>query len=193
MNRGLEMLTPSAQLIELIRPHADRAGLWRSTTLAKGRSIENPPDASPRVVIVTSGLVKLSFITPEGDERIKAFIGAHGLFDQCDIEDEPVIEATCIEATQITALPLSWVRSLASACPEVQHAIDGFWLWLSAKKRVRESALLCSSPLQRYLALQAAEPALFSRLSQGDIARYVGITPIAFSRLKRRLQAQAAS
>lgn len=43
------------------------------------------------------------------------------------------------------------------------------------------------SPLARYRAVvcDAAQP--LSRLPQGDIARFSGITPAAFSRIKRRV------
>jgi CRP-like cAMP-binding protein len=186
------MPSPSAHLIELIRPHAEQGGLWRLKSHARGRSIECPPADSPSVVIVINGLVKLSFVTADGDERIKTFISGQGLFDLGQAAGDPVIEAICIEATQTVALPLAWVRSLAASRPDVQQAVDAFWLWLNAKKRVREGALLCSTPLERYLALQAADPMLISRISQGDVARYIGITPIAFSRLKRRLQSREA-
>lgn len=185
------MPSPPAELIDLLRANADRSGLWRLTTYGKGLVIGDWEDDRPRLIVVERGLVKLSYITREGDERIKSFIAAPGLFDQDATTAPPFVEATSLEATQVVALPLSWVRDLAASDVLVQQAVDTFWLWLSAKKRLRESALLCSTPLQRFARLQCDEPLLLSKLSQGDIARYLGITPIAFSRLKRRAQAQA--
>ena len=191
MNRGLEMQTPPVELIALLRSHGDQAGLWQPILYAKGQLIETRRDAPPRLVIVEHGLVKLSFVTAEGEEWIKSFIVAEGLFDQISAKGEPVIEAVCLEPTQAITLSLAWARELAGRDADVQRAVDTFWLWLSAKKRLRESELLCSTPSQRYHVFQTDQTTLTARLSQGDIARYLGITPIAFSRIKRRLRAPA--
>lgn len=187
------MPSPPAALIDLLRGHVERAGSWRPIGYAKGQTIDAGEDAGARLFVVEEGLVKLSYVTSGGDERIKSFITAPGLFDQDSAVTDPAIAATCLEASRIVVLPLSWVRTIASADPAVQQAVDAFWLWLSAKKRMRESALLCSTPLQRFDRFKADEPRLAARLSQGDIARYLGITPIAFSRLKRRAQREASA
>lgn len=186
MNCGLEMNSPPTELIALLRLHAGREGVWQPTLYAKGRLIERREAAPPRLVIVEEGLVKLSFVSTDGNERVKAFIVAEGLFDQIGAAGEPIVEATCLEPTRAITLPLSWARTLASSHADVQRAVDAFWLWLNAKKRLRESALLCSTPLDRYRAFQTDEAALAARISQGDTARYLGVTPIAFSRIKRR-------
>ena len=47
--------------------------------------------------------------------------------------------------------------------------------------------LLCRSAEERYRVFLAQEPALADRLTQSDIARYLGITAIALSRIRRRL------
>lgn len=192
MNHGLVMPLPPAELIDLLRIHAAPAGFWRLVSYAKRQRIDVREDGGPWLLVVERGLVKLSYVTGEGDERIKSFITAPGLFDQNGAVVDPAIEATCLEPAEVVALPLTWVRTVASSDCAVQRAVDAFWLWLSAKKRARESALLCSTPLQRFCRLQTDEPALVERLSQGDIARYIGITPIAFSRLKRRVQSDSA-
>lgn len=193
MNCGLEMTSPPSALIGLLKSHASREGVWHPTLYSKGQLIERREDAPSRLVIVEEGLVKLSFISANGNERVKAFIADEGLFDQTDATGEPVIEAACLEPTHAASVTLSWARRLAGEHAELQQAVDAFWLWLSAKKRVRESTLLCSTPLERYRAFQTGEPLLAARISQGDTARYLGVTPIAFSRIKRRLHKSAGS
>lgn len=47
------------------------------------------------------------------------------------------------------------------------------------------------SPEDRYRALQGNAADALARLAQGDIARFLGITPIAFSRIKRRMAASS--
>jgi len=45
------------------------------------------------------------------------------------------------------------------------------------------------SPEARYRLLRTGAAAALARLPQGDVARFLGVTPVAFSRIKRRLQA----
>ena len=187
MNHGLKM-EPPAELIARIRPHAERAGCWRPVPFAKGRRISCRDEAGARLIIIERGLVKLSYTDAEGDERVKSFIAAEGLFELGGADGALSYDAVCLEPTRAVALPLAWVGELAGSDAEVRRAVDAFWLWLSARKRAREHALLCSTPLQRYLAFQTGEPMLAARLPQGDIARYLGVTPVAFSRIKRRLR-----
>jgi CRP-like cAMP-binding protein len=182
------MQPPPAALIALLRPYAQQVGLWQPRRYARGDRVEHRLDEAPRLVIVTAGIVKLSYLSAEGDERVKSFIVAEGLFGQDSEEGGLTIEARCLEDSGIVFLAPAWVRDLAARSLDVQQAIDAFWPWLSSRKRIRENALLCLTPEQRYRAFTADEPMLAQRLSQGDIARYLGVTPVAFSRMKRRLR-----
>lgn len=51
------------------------------------------------------------------------------------------------------------------------------------KKEQREYELLCLSAQQRYQALLARKPDIYDFVTQGDIAKYLGITPVALSRI----------
>jgi hypothetical protein len=64
---------------------------------------------------------------------------------------------------------------------------------LVARKQQREEALLCDSAETRYRNMLKDEPALLARLPQGDIARFLRVTPIAFSRIKRRVSRRVVS
>ncbi len=44
----------------------------------------------------------------------------------------------------------------------------------------------------RLRAVLAGAPEVAARLPQGDMARFIGVTPVAFSRIKRRIGPQAA-
>jgi CRP-like cAMP-binding protein len=188
MNHGLAVTHAPAALIACLRASAERARLWRPISLSKGRSIDWHGADATRLIIVERGLVKLSYLSSSGEERIKSFIADQGLFSGVDEVAEHPFEAICLEPSSIVSLPMPWVRSATQEDPAIERAVGEFWSWLSARKRARENALLCLSASQRYLAFQAEAPTLLGRLSQGDIARYLGITPIAFSRIKRRLR-----
>ncbi len=131
------------------------------------------------------GLLKLTYLTQEGDERIKSFIVDEGLFavDPGGL----AFGARALEPSILVRLPLRWVRRQISERPDLQRAQLQFSEWVRRRKSLREQALLCASAAERYRILQAQDQDLIQRLPQGDIARYLGITPIAFSRIKRRL------
>jgi hypothetical protein len=71
---------------------------------------------------------------------------------------------------------------------ELQRDYADFTDWIRQRKAVREQSLLCDSAAERLKRMQLHEPELLRRLPQGDIARFLGITPIAFSRIKKRLR-----
>ena len=70
----------------------------------------------------------------------------------------------------------------------MREAALTFSAWVLRRKQAREAALLSMTPEARYRALLTHAPDALARLPQGDIARFLGITPIAFSRIKRRMK-----
>jgi CRP-like cAMP-binding protein len=188
MNQGLDTQPPPALLIAALRTLAAGEGLWRQVEIAKGRPIQFQAEPDARLIVVEHGLVKLSYLSGDGEERIKSFIADMGVFGEFERASDLPYEAVCLEPSRIVALPINWARQRLADAPDLQLAVGSFLSWLSAKKRDREHALLCMTPAERYLDLQRREPGLVSRLPQGDIARYLGVTPIAFSRIKRRLR-----
>ena len=63
-----------------------------------------------------------------------------------------------------------------------------FTQWLGLKKEIREYQLLCLSAEEAYADFKRTSPDLVKRLTQIDLARYLGITPIALSRIKKRVE-----
>jgi hypothetical protein len=55
------------------------------------------------------------------------------------------------------------------------------------KKERREYELLCLPAEARYRALLERQPNIYESITQNDIARYPGITPVALSRIKQTI------
>jgi CRP-like cAMP-binding protein len=87
------------------------------------------------------------------------------------------------------ALPRDIVAEAVSHNPAVQAAYLGFTAWMMRRKQEREAGLPCASAEARYRSLLSTSAGVLARLPQGDIARYLGVTPVAFSRIKRRIAA----
>lgn len=187
MNPSLEGKKIVEALIAPLRTLAEAERLWRPVEHSRGIEVMTQGAEAGHVFVLEQGLVKLSYATPDGGERVKSFIVDRGLFGPALGDVEERYSATVLEPSITVALPTSWLFSQAVKSEALREAAAMFDAWVRARKEAREMALLCRTPEERYRDFVRNEPDLVARLAQGDIARFVGITPIAFSRIKRRL------
>lgn len=176
-------------LIDLLHQEAQAARLWHPQCKAAGTRLFNQGDMATHVWILECGLVKLSYVTANGEDWIKSFVADRGLFaGNTDISaSEPNrFSAICVEDSVVVTLPIDWLAQRIMGNPEIQSALVAFSLWLQQRKQEREEALLCLSAEQRYLAFLNEPSLLARRLRQNDIARYIGITAVALSRIRKR-------
>lgn len=196
MNLGLETGTAAPALIAALHAPATAARLWAVRSLPKGAACFAPGDGSADVFLLLSGLVKLVYTTESGEDWVKSFILDQGIFSGRGASDAVPGEsygATCLEPCRLVRLPRAFVEAQVKTDPQVQADYEQFSTWVLARKQAREAALLTLSPEARYRALLTHAPQALARLPQGDIARFIGITPIAFSRIKRRVQSGSIS
>lgn len=178
------------RLIARLRVRAEADRLWHVRDSAPRTALFEQGDPCDAVFVLVSGLVKLSYRTAGGDAWIKSFIVDHGLFGAELGEaggDTVRYAASCVEPVQHVRLPRHWVAAVVGDDPDLLRGFADFSAWVLRRKQAREEMLLCLSAEDRYRLLLAQEPALAARLMQADIARYIGITPIALSRIRRRI------
>lgn len=186
MNHGLVPENFSAPwLIEQLRRRAESENLWRVRAVAKGETIFGPETNCRDVFLLVDGLVKLSYLSVGGSETIKSFVVNEGMFGREDAG--PDFGAYAVEASHLVQLPQSWVFRQIGESTDLQQGYAQFIDWIRLRKAEREQSLLCSTPQERLRHFREIEPNLADRLPQGDIARYLGVTPIAYSRIKRRM------
>lgn len=176
-------------LIDLLRQEAQAARLWHPQCKSAGTPLFNQGDMATHGWILECGLVKLSYVTAEGQDWIKSFVADRGLFaGNTDISaSEPNrYSAVCLEESAVVALPIDWLARHIAGKPAIQSAFVAFSLWLQQRKQEREETLLCLSAEQRYRAFLNEPSLLASRVRQNDIARYIGITAVALSRIRKR-------
>ncbi len=175
-----------------LRDKAVADGQWQVETRPKGTELLRQGERCDRLLVLQRGLVKLTYLTPGGDEWIKSFVTDQGLFGLLD-EGVSRFGAWAIESCEIATLPTCWAREIIRSDPAFGLKVTAFSQWLVARKQQREEALLCDSAETRYRNMLKDEPALLARLPQGDIARFLRVTPIAFSRIKRRVSLEVVS
>ncbi|WBH16796.1 Crp/Fnr family transcriptional regulator [Sphingomonas radiodurans] len=181
------MFFPAA-IIDMLQRRAAGDGLWLPSSYPRGGGLLDQGAARDSLFVLISGLVKLTYLSAEGDEWIKSLIVDTGLFGALGSEAGSRFGASAIEPSVVVELPASWIGAAMAADIGLAAQAGAFNAWLVGRKQAREEALLCQSAEARYRTMLATEPALVARLPQGDIARYLRITPIAFSRIKRRMR-----
>jgi CRP-like cAMP-binding protein len=176
-------------LVAALQKRAGSDGLWRPMALRRGTSLLQQGEPRDCVFVLCTGLVKLTYVSAEGDEWIKSLIVDTGLFGSADGSVAASrFGAAAVEACTVAELPSQWLRRVAAEDAGIAAQITAFTAWLAERKLAREEALLCRTPEERYRDLIASEPELLARLPQGDIARFLRVTPIAFSRIKKRVK-----
>jgi CRP-like cAMP-binding protein len=194
VNLGLETGTAAPALVAALRPQAAAARLWAERTLGKGDAAFAPGDNSGDVYLLLQGLVRLVYTTETGEAWIKSFIIDCGVFSGRGAADRgnDSYGAECVEPCRFVRLPRAFVAEAVARDAGVRAAYDAFQAWVLSRKQAREAAQLTLTPEARLRAVLSAAPDIAARLPQGDIARFIGVTPVAFSRIKRRI-AQSGS
>ena len=159
----------------------------------KGDHIFRQGDDDRHVYIVKSGLLKAYYLSLDGKENVKSLLlsGAFiGSMTACNSKQKCSFSLVCLEDAELVMLSFDDLRSVSrDNMQAAQFVIDGL-LELAMKKERREYEFLCLSAEDRYRLIRDREPDLLSRVTQNDIARYLGITPVALSRIKSRLAQQ---
>lgn len=141
------------------------------------------------VYFVQSGLLKAFYTTPDGKELIKSFIRPGefiGSLTSCRSGDPSPFSLSCLEPSRLFKVEFASLLEMTAEDPQVANFVTKGLMDLAEKKERREYEFLCLSAPERYALFKRRYPDLTSRVTQNDIARYLGITPVALSRIKQR-------
>ena len=180
------------EFLQQLLSHSSLEKCCTEESYKKGTHIFNQGEVCKDVFCMRGGLVKLYFNTLEGKEWIKSFIADQGLFGSRSSQLRGLpspFSALCLEDTEIIRFPYDIFEQVCSEDMALARTALRFMQWLGMKKEIREYQLLCLSAEEACGEFMRSNPQLLDRLTQIDIARYLGITPIAFSRIKKRLVA----
>lgn len=165
-------------------------------SLSRGDHVFRQGEPNRSVYFVTSGLAKAYYLTYEGTEQIKSFLTTGsfiGSLTACHSHAETTFGLMCIEDSTFNEVPFDQLRQLANSNIDVaQFVIEGL-ISLAMKKEQREFELLCMSAEDRFRRLREDNQSLLDRVTQNDIARYLGVTPVGLSRIKKRLDSQTTA
>ncbi|SDE58218.1 Crp/Fnr family transcriptional regulator [Kordiimonas lacus] len=162
---------------------------------ARGSHVFRQGDTDPSLYFVHAGFLKAYYVTESGGEQIKSFLEAGkviGSLTAACAAEPATFSLVCMEDCVLERFSYDHLRDVAARHPLLSEMVTGLLLDLAMKKERREYELLCLSAEQRYQRLLARMPELAARVTQQDIAAYLGITPVALSRIKKRLAERGA-
>ncbi|WP_255487384.1 Crp/Fnr family transcriptional regulator [Oceanospirillum sediminis] len=159
---------------------------------AKGDFLFRQGDEAPDLFFLHNGLARYVSVSDEGKEFTQSFAmgprlagSTRAMAGRC-----PVLFG--IEIME-DALVLSWPWQVffqqMSACPVFLRAYIQMLEALFIGKEERENALAKHTAEQRYLDFVTGQPELAERIPLQFIASYIGVTPVALSRIRHRLKA----
>ena len=162
---------------------------------AAGAQLLEPGQHASEIWCIESGLVRLYSLGEQGLHRNHGFhgpgewaLGSLAWRDGrlCCAEVALGIEA--LKETRARRIALADLDEWRREEPAIAHFVTEQLLQLASQRIEREAGLLQQSAEQRYLALLAKQPALVEQIPQHHIAAWLGITPVALSRIRRRLR-----
>lgn len=158
----------------------------RPRRLRKGERFIEPGQPSVEAAIVVTGLLRFYYTDIDGREATKAFRGAGEMVAAYAELLDRRPSRTTIEALEDCELLV--VRFDRFTAMYKDHAC---WQELGRvvaedhyrQRERREQELLLNSATERYTSFIKGQPDLAKRLPQKIIASYLGITPVALSRI----------
>jgi len=144
--------------------------------------------------MIRKGLAKMFYLTPDGKEFVKSFLPegsfAGSLIAQLENRSSS-FSIVCLEAIEVELIPYIDIQRLFESDPAALSFGFKFFQELALKKEKREFNFLCLTPEEQYRCFIDENPELAYRVNLADIARYLGITPVALSRIRRRIKQDA--
>ncbi|WP_448547568.1 Crp/Fnr family transcriptional regulator [Thalassotalea fusca] len=172
------------ELKDLIKQHGTPISFY------KHEHVLHQGDQSNDIFYVESGLLKAYYLSDDGKENIKSFIKPGNIIGSLNAAYSGFacsFSLQALETVEVIQYPFNELLDAAYESHTIAKQLIDTLLTISMKKEQREYELLMLPAEERYLKFNMNEPELSSRLTQNDIARYLGVTPVALSRIKKRL------
>ncbi len=163
----------------------------RETAIRSGDHLFAQGDYDSNVYFVKSGLLKAYYIRADGKEHIKSFLPEGSIIGSMValVDADPcTFSLVAVEDGVVSGLPFSRLKAAAAQDIKLANKLIDFLSAYGKKKERREFELLSLSPEERYSVLLETMPDVTDRVNQADLAAYIGVTPQALSRIKRRIK-----
>ncbi len=171
-------------LVELSEKYGQKASYpKKSLVFSQG-------DNDKYIYIIIKGVLKAHYLAKDGKEFIKSFLFSGDYIASLQALNGGVssFSLLCLQDVQLVKIPYSTVLTMAKEDLDTANSIIDLLTTFAMKKEQREYELLCLDAEQRYQNLLTRFEGITDVITQNDIARYLGITPVALSRIKNKKQ-----
>src|SRR5579859_851978 len=164
--------------------------IFQPASLPKGAFLLRAGDIPRTLGFVVSGVIRLFFITPDGDEITRSFRTENSFVSSYSalLLGEPSrLFLQALEPTSLLVTPYSAYQALTTGHLIWQIVDRKFAQQLFIRQEQRECELLLDDAATRYKKFLVDYPGLEARVKQHHIASYLGITPVTLSRIRSQL------
>lgn len=169
---------------------AKARGLFCPVQFDKGIFVVRAGETPDTIAFVVSGLLRLFYNDADGKEFTKSFCTENSFlasYSSLLLNKPSRIFIETLEESTLLIANYADYQTLADEHPCWQIINRKLAEMLFIKKELRESELVLDDATTRYRNFQAEYPGLENRVKQYHIASYLGITPVALSRIRKQL------
>jgi CRP-like cAMP-binding protein len=159
-------------------------------SLRKGDHFIRPGAIPTKFGFVVSGLFRYYYIHSKGSEYTKGFFPENNFitsYTSMKLNKPSYYGVEALEEATIVAVDYHHWKSLFDGHPCWVHFLLALLEKGYAKKEARERELLLLNAEERYRLFLENYPHLETRIKQHLIASYLGITPVALSRIRKTM------
>ena len=187
-----------AQLLQVLQnmtavPEEELAkvkSLFQPVYIAKEQFVVRAGDTPDTIAFVVSGLLRLFYNDADGKEFTKSFCVENNFlasYSSLLLNRPSRLYIETLEDSTLLVANYADYQALAEehACWRIINQKLAEMLFI--KKELRESELVLDDATTRYRNFQKEYPGLENRVKQYHVASYLGITPVALSRIRKQL------
>jgi len=159
-------------------------------TLEIGQYVFRQGDRNRSIYILAEGILKAYYISDEGKEMVKSFVfpgDIIGSLSSAHAEEASTFNLVALEPAVVVEIDFERLYNTSQDDLQLAMEVIDHLLVYGIEKERRERELLTQSAEARYQTLLEDSPKLLDKVKQKDIARYLGITPVALSRIRGRI------
>ena len=176
-----------AQISRRTRAALEAVAMPRS--LAKGEHVLREGETARSVAFVVSGLLRYYYLADGAEHTGQFFFPGRFVTDVASfVRDRPARQnIDALAPTDVLVIPRRDLHALYAADPALVRFGRRLFEEALAYSQLRTASLLMDRAEDRYLALVEERPKVMEQVPLQTIASYIGVTPEALSRIRRRV------
>lgn len=159
--------------------------------LAKGDCVFRQGQPANRLCFLNRGLVRYFSVSEKGKEYTQTLIKGPRMIGSTRAMTQNEPAPFTIEALEpCEVVTCAWAPFYRTMCQDLafMHAYARFLESIFINKELKESSMATHTATRRYVDFCEAYPELRDTLPKQQIAAYIGITPVALSRIRAQLK-----